>query len=263
LTNDPPNPIVDTANTHGMFIVGTTTLYLCHMPMFMKEDHRYQVTLEAHLDPASMQTFLADKAKNPGAAYNLTNPSSFQFTLPEVAIGKVTTYPAIVYRGYSNDQGGTPGPQIIANATVTIDRIVRYRPLNVDIPRPQHLTYVLFGDGKEAHLDHYIAQDPDFQHLLTLPEVPPWLPEAQLRAGVEVSFIGLSSAPIGCASPLTADSYEVMFEGLTATSEPLRVGPDATVWYSTGNMLNEVDPCSAAGTAGVARSAAAAMRERR
>jgi hypothetical protein len=248
MTDPPPSPIVDTPNSHGMFMLGTTTLYLCHMPMFNKEDHRYQVTLKAHLDPASTATFLADKAKNPGQAYNLINPDSDLFTLPDVANGTVVTYPAMVYRGYSNDGGGTPGPEIVSNATVTVDRVIRYRALNQDIARPQHLTYVLFGDANGAYLDHYIAQDPDFQHLVALPEAPAWLPLSQLQAGVEVSFIGMGSMPIGCQNPLIDDVYQVMFEGLSNTSNPLRVGAGATVWYSTGNMLNGKDPCDGSGS---------------
>ena len=47
-------PIIDVPHPHGMFMLGTTTLYLCHMPMFMKEDDYYQLTLQVHLDAASM-----------------------------------------------------------------------------------------------------------------------------------------------------------------------------------------------------------------
>jgi hypothetical protein len=32
-------PIKDTPNNHDMFMLGTKTLYLCHMPMFMKKNH--------------------------------------------------------------------------------------------------------------------------------------------------------------------------------------------------------------------------------
>lgn len=239
--------IIDTPNTHGMFMLGTSTLYLCHMPMFIKEDHYYQVTLQARLDPASMEVYLADKAKHPGEAYNLTNPDSDPFILPDVANGTITSYPALVYRGYSNQGGGTPGTQILDNATVFVDRVIRYRPFNQDITRPEHLTYVLFGDGKEAHLDHYIARDPDFQHLLTLPEVPTWLSTSQLRAGVEVSCVDRKSESIGCESPLGEGVYRVMFQGRPNNVVSLRVGASSTVWYSTGNMLNAVDPCDPTG----------------
>jgi hypothetical protein len=244
MSGQQPFPIIDTPNSHGMFMLGTATLYLCHMPMFTMQDHRYQVILRAHLDESSQAIYLADKGVHPAEAYNLINPDTSRFILPDIAGGKITSYPATVFRGYSNASGGTPGPQIIPNATVFVDQIVRYRPFNNDIPRPDHLTYVLFGDQNGAYLDHYIALDPDFQHLLQLAEIPAWLSPSQLAAGVEVSFLDLKSTPIGCASPLTEESYGVMFQGVDGTSETLKLGTNPTVWYSTGNLLNKADPCS-------------------
>ncbi len=254
--NDPtPWPIVDTPNTHGMFMLGTTTLYLCHMPMFCKEDHHYQLTLQVSLDPTSMATYLDDKAQNPGAAYNLINLDSAPFTLPDVATGLVTSYPATIYRGYSNDGGGTPGPAIVPSATVTVERVLYYRGFDQNIPRPENLSYILFGDGREAHLDHYIAADPDFQHLLTLPAVPTWLSPTQLKAGVIVTF-PLASTPIGCSPPLTPGPYEVRFQGIATAPAVLQVGE--TFWYSTGNMLNMTDPCADHGAASANASAVVA-----
>ncbi|ATC23556.1 hypothetical protein EIB18_02985 [Caulobacter vibrioides] len=239
-----PWPIVDTPNTHGMFMLGTTTLYLCHMPMFCKEDHHYQMTLQVSLDAASMATYLADKAGNPGSAYNLINLDTCQFTLPDLATGAVTTYPAIIYRDYSNDGGGTPSNPIVQSATVTVERVLYYRAFDQNIPRPDNLSYILFGDGQQAHLDHYIAADPDFQHLLTLPEAPNWLSVTQLKAGVLVTFPP-PSTPIGCSSPLAPGSYQVQFQGIATATVPLQVGD--TFWYSTGNMLNMNDPCASQG----------------
>lgn len=244
MMNDTPQPIIDTPNSHGMFMLGTTSLYLCHMPMFTMEDHRYQVTLKAHLDDASTKLYLADKAEHPDAAYNLANPNSFPFILPDVANGQITSYPAVVYRGYSNEGGGTSGPQIISDATVYIDRIIHYRHFNEDIPRPGMLTYILFGDEHGAYLDHYIAQEPDYQHLLALPEIPTWLSLSQVRAGVHLSFAGMGSTPIPCKNPLTEDSYQVLFQGLADAPAELSVGAGATVWFSTGNLLNRADPCN-------------------
>ena len=53
----------------------------------------------------------------------------------------------------------SPGPLIVAKATVTPVRVIYFRAFNQNIPRPQRLSYMLFGDGKEAHVDHYIAAD--------------------------------------------------------------------------------------------------------
>ncbi|NTZ83332.1 hypothetical protein FCJ61_10065 [Burkholderia metallica] len=244
-------PIKDTPNTHGMFMLGTTTLYLCHMPMFGMEDHLYQMTLQARLDPASMAAYLADKARHPGAPYNLTNLEHDAFTLPQVACGQIRQYVAAIYRDYSDEGGGTPSTPIVGEATVFVERVVVYRAFDQNIPRPANLTYVLFGDGKEAHLDHYIALDPDFQHLLTLPTVPDWLDVTQLQAGVLVSF-PQPSTPIGCTPPVTPGAHTVRFQGLADAAVPLTVGD--TFWYSTGNSLNAVDPCGARHAAAPARS---------
>ena len=62
--NAAPWPIVDRPNTHGMFMLGTTTVYLSHMPMFGKQDHHYQLTLQIGLDADATQAYLADKANH-------------------------------------------------------------------------------------------------------------------------------------------------------------------------------------------------------
>ena len=244
MTNSDPWPIIDQPKGHGMFMLGTTTLYLCHMPMFTMEPHHYQCTLQAHLDAASMATYRADKAAHPDCAYNLTNPDSFQFTLPDLVTGVITSYPAVVYREYDGSNGGTPRTEIIGNATVHVDRVVYFRPFDEGIPRPEALTYLLFGDQQEAHLDHYIAADPDFQHLLTLPVVPAWLSPVQLQAGVAVSFVGTQSMPIPCAAPLASGTHSVLFQGIATAQVSLQVS--GAFWFSTGNSLNAVDPCPAA-----------------
>lgn len=237
-------PIVDTPNTHGMFMLGTKTLFLSHMPMFTKEDHHYQMTLRVRLDAASMAAYLADRAANPDAVYNLSNLGSDQFTLPELACGARTSYTASVYRGYSNDGGGTPGQVIIPSATVSVDRVVHYRAFDRTIPRPANLCYLVFGNETEAHLDHYISADPDFQHLLTLQARPDWLSPAQLAAGVLITF-PLPGAQVPCTPPLPPGTHRVLFQGIAEAAVPIEVG--ATYWFSTGNMLNRVDPCASAG----------------
>lgn len=246
MNSETPWPIIDVPHPHGMFMLGTTTLYLCHMPMFTSENHYYQLTLQVHLDAASMAVYLADKARNPGQPYNLTNLDSDLFTLPDVVSGTMTTYAVSIFRGYSNADGGTPDHEIVARAIVTVDRVVYFRAFDQGIARPRELSYVLFGDGKEAHLDHYIAAAPDFQHLLTLPQVPAWLATTQLQAGVVIAFAGKASTPTPpCSSPIEAGSYEVLFQGLSNARVMLDVG--STFWFSTGNGLNAQDPCLAGG----------------
>jgi hypothetical protein len=90
-------------------MLGTTTVYLSHMPMFGKQDHHYQLTLQIGLDADATQAYLADKANHPYQVYNLSNLDSDRFTLPDLVSGKIARYSAAIYRGYSNAGGGTTG----------------------------------------------------------------------------------------------------------------------------------------------------------
>jgi hypothetical protein len=237
-----PAALADKPNTHGMFMLGASTLYLAHMPMFHKADHQYQVILRAHLDAAATRTYLADRAANPAQAYNLINVDEEPFILPDLKAGKVRTFHVNVFRGYSNDNGGTPGPQIAARAELTVDEIVRFRHFDPAAARPERLAYFLFGDGAEAHLDHTIAGEPDFQQVLTLPAVPAWASKEQLQKGVDLVF-PVPAASVRCEAPLREASYPVTQAGSAGAPVPLQVGAAASRWFSTGNMLNAKDPC--------------------
>lgn len=235
-----PWPIVDTPNFHNMWMLGTEVLYLSHMPIFWLEDHHYQLTLQARLDPVSWQLYLNEVASFPGVPLNLANNDAW--TLPQLVSGEITEYKATLYRGYSNANGGTQGPQITNTSTVYIERVVYWRAFDSNIPRPIDLTYVLFGNAKQAFLDHYVAADPDYQHLALLSEVPSWLSTSQLKAGVTVSFQGLPTK-FSCHSPLAnSTTYTVLFQGIESAVAQVTV--DRTFWFSAGNLLNaQGDPC--------------------
>lgn len=239
--------VIDTPNNHGMFMLGEETLFLCHMPMFTTEDHMYQLICEAELDASSWQAYLGDKKTSPAEPFNLVNVDDDKFTLPEIQIGQVASFTVDIYRSYSGAGDGQPSNPIVSSATVTVRRVVVYRHFDRQIPRPLGLTYYLFGAGDEAFLSHYIAGDPDFQHILRV-AVPSWIDEAQLRASVKVQIRGLGSTPIPCAPPIgrAAGSLAVRYEGWSEPELPLEVPDDALVWFSTANALNSIDPCAAA-----------------
>jgi len=51
---------------------------------------------------------------------------------------------------------------ISKNVTVEIVRIIHFRLFHPDDKRPDVLTYLLFGNGSEAFLAHYIGSYPDY-----------------------------------------------------------------------------------------------------
>jgi hypothetical protein len=235
----------DAPGNHGMFMVGTNTLFLTHMPMFTDEKHMYQVVLRARLSEPAMTVYQKLRAANPDKPYNLINVDNDKFTLPDLKSGKVTSFMATLCDGYSNDNGGTPGPVLLDNVPVTIDAVVLFRHFNFGINRPQRLIYTLFGANGEAHMTHYIARDPDFQHVLTLAAPPTGFSDTQLQAGIDLDFTDVASLPITCTPPITAALYQTLFAGRPDAPVSLDLTKGVhSIWYSTGNLLNAKDPCS-------------------
>jgi hypothetical protein len=235
------DPIVDARGTHNFFMFGRKALYVSHMPMFTVEKHMYQVILRVSLPDAVMRGYLA--GQGPGRTpWNLGN-SAKEITLPQIKAGTLTSFKVDVYKDYSNADAAPAGSPFASNVTLTVDEVVHFRHFGFDIPRPHHLTYLLFGRHGEAHLSHYIARDPDFQHIVTLGSPPAWLSPDQLAASAEISLADVPSLPIPCAAPLREKSHPVLFQGRPDARATLDLNGASTVWFSTGNLLNEKDPC--------------------
>ncbi|HEY7993437.1 MAG TPA: hypothetical protein VID24_04470 [Candidatus Eremiobacteraceae bacterium] len=242
------DPVDDALGQHGMFMLGINMLFLTHMPMFTMKEHMYQVILRASLPHEVAALYRTLRLQNPTRPYNLINVESDLFTLPQLKTREVGSFKVTMYDGYSNNDGGSPGPVLFNSdkepISLIVDEVVYFRPFDFACPYPELLTYILYGFGREAHLSHYISHDPDFQHELTLPSAPSWLTATQLQAGVQVNFIDLEQSEIPCSSPLIEPSYKARFQGQPDTELALQIGSEATIWFSTGNLLNAKDPCS-------------------
>ncbi|MFI0482944.1 hypothetical protein [Actinomadura sp. 9N215] len=239
------DPIIDPPGYHNCFMIGLETLFLSHMPMFTMAKHSYQVVLRATLPPEIMTRYQEDRRKNPGLPYNLVNSEDDKFTMPQIKCGAVTQFRADLFREYDDDQENPKpvGPPLAEQVPVTVENVVHFRHFNADVPRPEHLNYVIFGKGPEAHLTHYIASDPDYQHIVTLGRVPDWLSSEQIEAGTALTMESVPSLSVPCRNPLPGGSCPVLVEGRKTAPATLDLTGAATVWFSTANQLNENDPC--------------------
>ena len=233
--------IVDTPDYHGFFMLGDEVLFLEHMPMFTQENHMYQVILRASLPAEAVRQVRQMREQHPDHVLNLINVQGEPMTLLQLKTGEVTRFNATIYADYSNDNGGSPGPVAIQSVPVTVEQVVFFRHFDYSFEFPEPLRYLVFGTPRQAYMSHLITRTPDFQHILNLASVPPWLAGSQVQAGVAVNVIGVSSVPLHCSQPLSGAGYQVHFQGRKETSVPIETGP--TVWFSTGNLLNPKDPC--------------------
>ena len=234
-------PIIDPPGIHNFFMFGSKALYVEHMPMFTVEKHMYQVILRVTLPDAVMRGYRARQGPR-RKPWNLVN-SAKEYILPQLKAGTLTSFLVDVYEDYSNADAAPAGSPFARDVPLTVREVVHFRHYNFNIPRPQKLTYLLFGRDGEAHLSHYIARDPDFQHIVTLRSAPAWLAPDQLAAGVEICLADVPSTPIACANPLRAKSYPVLFQGRPDARATLDLTGASSVWFSTGNLLNATDPC--------------------
>ncbi|WHX47235.1 hypothetical protein QNH46_13760 [Paenibacillus woosongensis] len=211
---------------HGFVMMGTEELFLDHLPMFHMENHRYQVILKASLPPDAMNTYIEASRQNPDKAYILGNVQTNLFTLPQIELGHITSFAADVFCGVPQD----PAKDIplIHNVTVTIERVVHFRHFAENMDYPQSLTYILFGQGKNAYISHYLSIAPDFHHIMELAEAPDWLHPELLEIGSLINFPHILGNTPFAENPLTAPEYQVQFQGQTPLYS-IRIGK--SIWF--------------------------------
>lgn len=119
----------------------------------------------------------------------------------------------------------------MSNVAVKVTRIVTFRPFAHHLKQPDFATYLLWGEGEEAHMTNLQtarlasgpfevpAFGPDYDHVLSLQQAPTWLHPALLEAGVVVSVpaIRLRDATTGAAT--------------TPTGVPIAEGTKISVLY--------------------------------
>src|SRR5262245_24773852 len=153
------------AGFHEFEMFGDTSVFLSHYPEF-GSIHSYQLLLEVRLsadgnDPR--QLYLDHKKKNPDARYTVSPENAegknHYFVLPDM-IKKGQKFRANIHWDRSKDDR----VYIARNVTVEIVRIIYFRLFQPDDKRPDVLTYLLFGNGSEAFLAHYIGSYADYNH---------------------------------------------------------------------------------------------------
>lgn len=235
--------ILNTPDVHGFVMVGIETLFVYHLPMFLMQNHRYQLILQVNLPQYAMQQYISDRRQHPNEVYIFNNVPEDLITLPQISNGQLTSFLADISRGAPGPDG--PNPAFIHNVRATIERVVYFRPFDDNLNYPTYLSYVLFGAGNEAHMAHFLTKFPDFDQVLDLAEVPIWLPPQQLEAGVPINIPDFPNCPGEkqpyCSNPLTEGSYKVQYEG----QEPIyEISIGNCYWFDTAGLNMPNDPCN-------------------
>ena len=229
----------DMPDQHGFVMMGTDTLFLDHLAMFAMANHRYHFIIRATLPAYAMSQYVADHAAHPDEVHILGNSQYDLMTGPEIHAGKRASFVADIFRGLpENPNKTTP---LIHNINVSIDRVVYFRAFDHILEYPSLQTYVLYGEGTEAHLSHFMTREPDYQQCADLASIPKWIPPLNLESAVTINFPTLPY--VGktlCQSPLTAASYPVILQGRAGGGLSVSIGAN---YYFDTEELNANDPC--------------------
>lgn len=183
---------------HGMLIVGEETIYVSHLPMWMRP-HNFQVILEVTFagQDQPQARYVADR-KTTGTRLYTLNPRQ-QWDIRELAPAGTQRLPsrlsfrATIWRNHFEFHPVThPGQRfkIAQDAEVHVENVVLFQELHRQGPGLQDLEYLLFGKGQELFLAHVISQPPDFDQVISVQVGNHHFADEDLRQGVRVVFPG-------------------------------------------------------------------------
>ena len=182
-----------------MAVVGTDTVYLSHLPMFMRP-HDFQVILEGSFGGADA-AYRKDRTAHPKTKLYTFAPDAF--VLPELFPGPDghpaarTSFTGTLVRNHFEQPAAHPEePEAVASdVTVDVTRVVFHHQFVETAPRPDHLAYLLFGRSEDRFLAHLITRPPDFDQLATVSVTGHTFTDDELAVGVPVSVPGRADEP--------------------------------------------------------------------
>jgi plastocyanin len=203
-TTTPDHAHHEHPSIHSMIVMGEDPdqLFMHHFSLFNNSNHTYHVTVEGKIDdPAARAAYQTWRAANKGYS-NRATVDFGAFLLSEIkpGTGKHSTFKGTFSESEGNGAMSTQWGTVIPGlheVSVTITRVIQFRPYDPNARYPERLTYQLFGNSKEVFLAHEVTEAPSFLHLVKIAGVPSFLTEDIIRSAPLVIFTtkSISRAP--------------------------------------------------------------------
>lgn len=181
-------PVDPTVARHGQLMLGESILY--HLPVFMTDPwshpHNFQVVLEVALPDDVQSAIAADQTAHPDSIYTAVPPIFAQTSLVIDVLGrprKDAFDQLAVFRNHFE----RPERVEIVRTPARIVRLLHFRELAPDLPKPSALAYVGFGSSDGLFLAHMLSAPQDFDQILSV-EVDGALTDADRTTGWSLSF---------------------------------------------------------------------------
>ncbi|NUJ99600.1 hypothetical protein HRW23_10415 [Streptomyces lunaelactis] len=220
-------------SVHSFLLAGRKTIHGYHLAMFGMAEHRYQVLLKYNLPTDVINTYLMDAQAHPESFYAVRNTEPM--LLPPVGDGTLTEYPArldrVTQTGNGEDRVFEP---IKEGFTARIKEVLNFRRFTQE-DFPAHLTYLIYGEGDEAHIAHRLVDRPHFEQIITLRHVPDGLTQDDLSRAVEVTIPSVPDNGHGnepwTTRPLPNSDYKAVLHR-NGTAQPITLPLGDERWWN-------------------------------
>jgi len=260
---------------HG-FVTGGRSgdrIFMTHTPIFSDIRHHFQIILQA--------SFIEEKHRD---EYNKLRNSEYgagkvqlffaHLALIDIQSGALKELEADSLRYYPDVKTERPDlimpavstklPQF-AGARIKIDKVLHFRTFTPDMPYPDHLTYLMYGDENDVFIDHFISRAPNYHSVAKLAAAPSFwtkecfdtaqmvhIPVSKIRDASpkkihRVAFVdnqfhliwGLPSGTLAPTDPLIAISAKGEFDLVTEKNETAKASVSKFLHFDAVRLLND------------------------
>jgi hypothetical protein len=176
---------------HGFVTGGRSAkrLFMTHTPVIADERHHFQVILQgsiANVDQASAY----DKLRNSTYGHGKVQIFHDHLSLADIGSGAIKLLPNASFEYYPDgvDAEGKEVPGLGSNVVVNLDKVLHFHQFDPDAEYPPSLTYLMYGDAKDAFIDHYIDRAPSFHSVAKLKAAPSFWNEGNSGSALEVTI---------------------------------------------------------------------------
>ncbi|ANZ41604.1 hypothetical protein BBK82_42305 [Lentzea guizhouensis] len=217
----------ETPDIHGFVLMGEQVVHGGHLAMFTMAAHRYQVVATFGFGAEAKKTYVEARKAARTATFVVVNQE--KLLLPKMLADRRFT--GTILKVVGNDlHNAVP---IVSDTPVEITSVLYDRQFQDSGDYPPKPSYLLFGDGSQAHATHYMTKKPDYQLLVAVSVSDSELTAAELAAGVLVELQDVTENHTPATTPIPPDT---VVHALSPQGKKVTLTVTHTHWFDTREL---------------------------
>lgn len=217
----------ETPDIHGFVLMGDQLVYGGHLAMFTMAAHRYQVIATFEFSAAVKKTYVDARQAAPTATFIVVNDE--KLLLQDMVTNRRFT--GSILKVVDNDLHDAQ--PIVSGVPAEITLVLHNRQFHDTDEYPPKPSYLLFAQGSEAHVAHYMTKKPDYQLLADVTVTDSELTAAELAAGVRVDLQGVEENHTPTTTPIPPGTT---LHALSPQGKKVTLKVTSTQWFDTKEL---------------------------